>query len=148
VHAHRQLSCRQAQVNLTRVCRNGAITKDDLKSLLGQTNSYLEPVALVRFYHGLHVMISIIIVLCKSCLCYLWFRINATSASKFEGECCAKSAAGCIAIETWSCGLMLQDWLSEAELGQSFDDYDADHSGDISFDEFEHMVNNLYWCQQ
>ena len=35
---------------------------------------------------------------------------------------------------------MLQDWLSEAELGQTFDNYDADHSGDISFDEFEKMV--------
>ena len=34
----------------------------------------------------------------------------------------------------------LQDWLSEAELGDTFDNYDADHSGDISFDEFEHMV--------
>lgn len=60
--------------------RDGAITKGDLKSLLRQTNSYLEPVAL--------------------------------------------------------------DWLSEAELGNSFDDYDADHSGDISFDEFEHMFND------
>ena len=34
----------------------------------------------------------------------------------------------------------LQDWLSEAELGETFDNYDADHSGDISFDEFEKMV--------
>ena len=34
----------------------------------------------------------------------------------------------------------MQDWLSEAELGETFDNYDADHSGDISFDEFEKMV--------
>lgn len=60
--------------------RDGAITKTDLKSLLRQTNSYLEPVAL--------------------------------------------------------------DWLSEAELGNTFDNYDVDHSGDISFDEFEDMYND------
>ena len=36
--------------------------------------------------------------------------------------------------------MCLQEWLSEAELGQSFDKYDADQSGDISFPEFEHMV--------
>ncbi|DBA99677.1 TPA: hypothetical protein ACH3X3_012233 [Trebouxia sp. C0006] len=59
---------------------DGAITKGDLKSLMRQTNSYLEPVAL--------------------------------------------------------------DWLSEAELGDTFDNYDADHSGDISFNEFEHMYND------
>lgn len=59
---------------------DGAITKGDLKSLMRQTNSYLDPVAL--------------------------------------------------------------DWLSEAELGNTFDNYDADHSGDISFDEFEHMYND------
>lgn len=35
---------------------------------------------------------------------------------------------------------VLQDWLSEAELGNTFDNYDVDHSGDISFDEFEDMV--------
>lgn len=62
------------------VDRDGAITKSDLKCLLRQTNSYLEPVAL--------------------------------------------------------------DWLSEAELGETFDNYDADHSGDISFDEFENMYND------
>ena len=38
---------------------------------------------------------------------------------------------------------LLQDWLSEAQLGQTFDRYDADHSGDISFDEFIHMVGVL-----
>ena len=38
---------------------------------------------------------------------------------------------------------LLQDWLSEAQLGQTFDHYDADHSGDISFDEFIHMVGAL-----
>lgn len=38
---------------------------------------------------------------------------------------------------------LLQDWLSEAQLGQTFDQYDADHSGDISFDEFIHMVGAL-----
>lgn len=40
---------------------------------------------------------------------------------------------------------LLQEWLSEAELGQSFDEYDADHSGDISFDEFEHMVRLVFY---
>ena len=34
----------------------------------------------------------------------------------------------------------LQDWLSEAELGQTLESYDADGSGDINFDEFVHMV--------
>ncbi|KAL3154100.1 hypothetical protein ABBQ32_013636 [Trebouxia sp. C0010 RCD-2024] len=34
------------------------------------------------------------------------------------------------------------DWLSEAQLGQTFDQYDADHSGDISFDEFTHMYED------
>ena len=36
--------------------------------------------------------------------------------------------------------LALQDWLSEAELGQTLTSYDADGSGDINFDEFVHMV--------
>ncbi len=42
----------------------------------------------------------------------------------------------------------VQDWLSEAELGNTFHNYDADHSGDISFDEFEHMVQlpNFFFC--
>lgn len=43
------------------------------------------------------------------------------------------------AVHQW-CLHVLQDWLSEAQLGQTFDQYDADHSGDISFDEFTHMV--------
>ena len=36
--------------------------------------------------------------------------------------------------------LCAQEWLSEAELGQTFENYDADHSGAICFDEFVHMV--------
>ena len=36
--------------------------------------------------------------------------------------------------------LALQDWLSEAELGQTLNSYDADGSGDINFEEFVHMV--------
>lgn len=41
---------------------------------------------------------------------------------------------------------LLQNWLSEAELGATFDNYDADHSGDISFDEFEKMVRSFSLC--
>ena len=35
---------------------------------------------------------------------------------------------------------MLQDWLSDAEALKTMKKYDVNGSGDISFDEFAHLV--------
>lgn len=54
-------------------CRDGAITKDDLKVLLRQTNSYLEPVALVSSSNCGAARISALYHSRNLCLHYLTF---------------------------------------------------------------------------
>ena len=64
--------------------------------------------------------------------------------------CCSAGVdVACINNAAQALKLALQDWLSEAELGQTVSSYDADGSGDISFDEFVHMVRPaVYTLQQ
>ena len=40
---------------------------------------------------------------------------------------------------------MFQDWLSDAEALKTMKKYDVNGSGDISFDEFAHLVEALHF---
>lgn len=64
-------------------------------------------------------------------------------------SCSADGDLACTQPRSSGSKVALQDWLSEAELGQTLSSYDADGSGDISFDEFVHMVRPaVYTLQQ